>query len=97
MSTWNLSPRVIIWVPSGSVLGHPYNYTRRQIPSTDVTMLQLLHVHQRLILREASHNTKMHTHGQSRPQALCSVIMGKAMNLQKCEANKLSAQKLTTF
>ena len=24
-------------------LGHPYNYTRRQIPCTDVTMLQLLH------------------------------------------------------
>ena len=44
MSAWNLSPRVIIWAPSGSPLGHPYNYTHRQIPCTDVTMLQLLHV-----------------------------------------------------
>ena len=37
MSAWDLSPRVIM-----GALRHPYNYTRRQIPCTDVTMLQLL-------------------------------------------------------
>ena len=50
MSAWNLSPRVIIWAPSGSTLGHPYNYTCRQIPCTDVTMLQLLLLHSDLCI-----------------------------------------------
>ena len=49
MSAWDLSPRVIIWVPSGSALGHPYNYTHQQIPCTDVTMLQLLHIVKSLV------------------------------------------------
>lgn len=31
--------------PSGSALGHPYNYTHRQIPCTDITMLQLFHIY----------------------------------------------------
>ena len=40
--TWDLSPSVIIWVPEGYALGHPYNYTRRQIPCSDVPVLQLI-------------------------------------------------------
>ena len=61
MSAWNLSPRVIIWAPSGSALGHPYNYTHQQIQCTDVTMLQLLHVHVRTHNFVAYHcDTKLH-------------------------------------
>ena len=45
MSAWDLLPCVIIWAPLGSALGHPYNYTRQQIPCSDVITLQLLHVH----------------------------------------------------